>query len=150
MSTEKKLNCTTLGCRMAYAVKGIMRLMQQRFRQEGIKLTIEQFFMLNILDNMEGLILQELAEIVDRDKSAVLRHIDGLEENHYVARSKDPEDGRRKILLVTKKGMLMLEEAKMLEKEVNDELTRHIPSGKLREYEKNIDKIYDNAMEVIH
>lgn len=149
MDLEKKLYCNTIGCKMAYAVKGIMRLMQQRFRDHELNLTIEQYFVLNILDNKEGLILQDLAEMLGRDKSAVLRHIDGLEEHHYVVRRKDREDKRRKILLVTKKGAIILEEAKKLAERVNDELTSHIAADKLQEYKDNIDRIYETALENI-
>ena len=148
MTLNKKLHCTTIGCKMAYAVKGIMRLMQHRFSETGINLTIEQFFILNILDNEEGLILQDLAEIVDRDKSAVLRHINGLEEHHYVVRSKDPDDRRRKILLVTKKGVNELMKAKQVADHVNEEVTDHIPAAKLDEYQKDIDIIYENAIAI--
>lgn len=149
MALEKKLYCRTIGCKMAYAVKGIVRLMQQRFAEHELDLTIEQYFVLNILDNKEGLILQDLSEILGRDKSAVLRHIDGLEEHHYVARSKDPDDKRRKILLVTKKGVTVLEKAKDVAQQVNNELTRHISENKLEEYKQNIDKIYESALSKI-
>lgn len=145
MDLEKKLCCNTIGCKMAYAVKGILRLMQQRFNKHGLNLTIEQYFVLNILDNREGLILQDLSELLGRDKSAVLRHIDGLEKHFYVARQKDPQDKRRKILLVTKKGAEIFEEAKRLAEEVNNELTRHIPADELDDYKNNIDKIYEKA-----
>lgn len=146
MTQNKKLHCTTIGCKMAYAVKGTIRLIQQRFTECRINLTMEQFFVLNILNNEEGLILQDLAEIVDRDKSAVLRHINGLEEHHYVVRSEDPDDRRKKILLITKKGMKELDKAREVADQVNDELTEHIPSAKLDEYQKNIDIIYEKAV----
>jgi len=134
---------------MAYAVKGTIRLMQQRFSEEKISLTIEQFFILKILDNEEGFILQDLAKILDRDKSAVLRHIDGLEDHHYVARAKDPDDGRRKILLVTKIGVKELEKAEQVADQVNDELTEHISAAKLEEYQKNIDLIFEKAIALV-
>jgi DNA-binding MarR family transcriptional regulator len=146
MTSNKKLHCATIGCKMAYAVKGILRLMQQRFTESSVTLTMEQFFILNILDNEEGLILQELAEIVERDKSAVLRHINKLEEHQYVARSIDPDDKRRKILLITKKGVKELDEARNVADHVNDELTEHIPAEKLDEYQKNIDIIYEKSI----
>lgn len=120
--------------------------MRQRFSEEEINLTIEQYFVLNILDNEEGLILQDLADLISRDKSAVLRHIDGLEQHHYVARCKDPEDKRRKILLVTKQGVKILKQAKKIAEQVNDEVSCHIPEKKLAEYKQNIDMMYEEAV----
>ncbi|MDZ7692991.1 MAG: hypothetical protein U5K69_18020 [Balneolaceae bacterium] len=52
---------------MAYSLKGIKRMLDKHFTQENIALTLEQYFVLNILDNEEGLILKELANIVDRE-----------------------------------------------------------------------------------
>lgn len=146
MSLNQKLYCRTLGCKMAYSVKGIKRILDRRFTEEEIKLTLEQYFVLNILDNEEGLILKELAEIVDRDKSAALRHIDCLEEKHFVARATDPKDKRRKILLLTKQGMQELQKARDLDQQVHRELTRDIDREKLKEFETFLTSIYECAM----
>ena len=148
MSLNQKLYCNSLGCRMAYAVKGITRMLKKRFSQEGIALTLEQYFILNILDNEEGLILQELADIVDRDKSAVARHIDGLEENHFVLRASDPEDKRRKVLHVTKTGMGELQKAKALDQQVNEEITSHFDPKKVEAVEAMLSRIYEKSSEM--
>lgn len=148
MSLNQKLYCNSLGCRMAYAVKGITRMLKKRFSQEGIELTLEQYFILNILDNEEGLILQELADIVDRDKSAVARHIDSLEENHFVLRAPDPEDKRRKMLHVTKPGMAELQKAMALDKQINDEITSHFDSQKVEAVEAMLSRIYEKSLEI--
>ncbi|MDR8394028.1 MarR family transcriptional regulator [Aliifodinibius sp. S!AR15-10] len=143
---KQKLYCITLGCKMAYSLKGIKRMLTKRFTKDEIALTLEQYFVLNILDNEEGLILKELAEIVDRDKSAVLRHIDGLEEKHFVARATDPKDKRRKILLVTKQGMNELQKAREMDQKVHSELTESIDNDKLKEFESLLTEIYERAM----
>ena len=127
---------------MAYVVKEIIRSLKKRFQKEGINLTIEQFFILNILDNEDGLILQELAEIVDRDKSAVLRHIDGLEKNHFVTRVKDDEDKRRKLLLVTKPGIKVLEKARAVDQQLDKEITGKIENIETKEFEDALTKMY--------
>jgi DNA-binding MarR family transcriptional regulator len=146
MALDKELYCHTLGCRMGYAVKAMMRLFKNRLCKERIGLTLEQYFILNILDNEEGLILQDLAEIVDRDKSAVLRHIYGLEENYFVARTTDPEDKRRKLLLITKRGMNVLEKARKIDKQVNEDVTKNIGDDKLRELKISLSEIYERAL----
>ncbi len=127
---------------MAYVVKEIIRSIKKRFEEEGINLTIEQFFILNILDNEDGLILQELAEIVDRDKSAVLRHIDGLEKNHFVTRVKDDEDKRRKLLLITKPGIKVLEKARAVDQQLDKEITEKIENIETKEFEEALANMY--------
>jgi len=148
MKLKQKLYCNTLGCKMAYAVKGIMRRLAARFASQDVDLTLEQYFILNILDNEEGLILQDLANIVDRDKSAVLRHIDGLEEHCFVVRTTDANDKRRKILIVTKPGLKELEKARKLEEKVHQEITGHLKGEKLKEFEEILSKIYKKTLSI--
>lgn len=142
MSLKQKLCCDTLGCKMGFTVKGILRMLDTKFTQQKIDLTLEQYFLLNILNNEEGLILQDLSEILDRDKSAVTRHINGLEDKHFVARTTDPDDKRRKILLITKPGVRVFEEANKLAKQINNDLTRHISKEDLKKFESILSTIY--------
>lgn len=132
---NQNVYCNTTICRMAYVVKGVISLLKERFQSNDIALTIEQFFILNILDKEEGLILQELAEITERDKSAVLRHIDALEKNHFVTRVTDQQDKRRKLLLITKPGMQTLEAARAVDKELDREITMQIKNMALDDFE---------------
>lgn len=143
MHLKQKLYCETTGCRMAYVVKEMVRTLKKRFEKEGINLTIEQFFILNILDNEDGLILQELADIVDRDKSAVLRHINGLEKHHFVTRVKDEEDKRRKILLITKPGLKALENARKVDQQLDKEINNKVQNVEMEEFEDALTKMYE-------
>lgn len=124
---------------MAYVIKEMLRILKSRFAEENIELTVEQYFILNILDNEDGMILQEVAEIVERDKSAVLRHVNGLEGNHFITRVKDDEDRRRKLLLVTKRGMKVLEKAREVDRQLDEEITRRIKV-----------KPFEDALSVMH
>src|SRR5699024_2567359 len=119
MSLKNKFSCKTLGCNMGFTFKGILRTLENEFEKAGVKLTIEQYFLINILNSEDGLILKELAEIVDRDKSAVLRHVNSLEENQFIARATDPTDKRRKIIYITRPGMRALAEAQELDEKID-------------------------------
>lgn len=145
MSLNHKLYCHTLGCKMGFTVKGILRMLEEQFQHEKVNLTLEQYFLLNILENEGEMIIQELASILDRDKSAITRHINGLEENGFVSRTPDPEDRRRKILLVTKPGIQVLAKAKHLEAQINDHITHHIPEKKLTEFEDILNSIFERT-----
>jgi DNA-binding MarR family transcriptional regulator len=127
---------------MAYVVKEIVRSLKERFVEENINLTIEQYFILNILDNEDGLILQELAEIVDRDKSAVLRHIDGLEQHHFVTRVQDDADKRRKLLFITKPGINVLEKARAVDQQLDEEINAEVKNIETKEFEDALAKMY--------
>lgn len=144
MRLKQDLYCHTTGCRMAYVVKEIIRTLKKRFVDNDVDLTIEQYFILNILDNEDGLILQELAEVVDRDKSAVLRHIDGLEEKHFVTRVTDSDDKRRKLLLVTKPGMIMLDKARQIDQNIDKELMQEIENIEAKKIEQALSNMYNH------
>ena len=146
MTSENKFCCQTLSCKMGFAVKAVLRLISSRFTEEEVDLTIEQYFILNILDHEEGLILQDLADILDRDKSAVLRHLNCLEEKHFVARTTDPDDKRRKVLLVTKSGLEVLNKARTLAQKVNEELVSDLPEEKLEYFEHMVTSLYEKAI----
>lgn len=148
MSLKNKLYCHTLGCKMAFAIKGIKRMLSKRFENEELELTLEQYFILNILDNEEGVVLQDLAEIVHRDKSAVLRHINGLEKNRFVLRTPDPKDKRRKLLIVTKPGIKVLKQARQVDNHLNKELTSHLNDGQRKEVEDLLTFIYEKSLSV--
>lgn len=128
---------------MAHVVKEILRAKKKRFCEKKIELTIEQFFILNILDNEDGLILRELAEIVDRDKSAVLRHIDGLEQKNFITRVTDPKDKRRKSLLVTKRGLKTLEKARSVSEELDEMISSQLKSISVNQLDKALLNIYE-------
>ena len=146
MSSENNLCCQTLSCKMGFAVKAVLRLISTRFAEKEVDLTIEQYFILNILDKKEGLILQDLADILDRDKSAVLRHLNCLEDKHFVARTTDPQDKRRKVLLITKPGLEVLNRARTLARDVNEELISDLPDDELEHFEQMVTTIYQKAV----
>lgn len=141
MPLQQKLYCQTTGCRMAYVVKEIARNLKDRFAENDIDLTLEQYFILNILENEEKLILRELATIVDRDKSAVLRHIDRLEKNHFVTRITDQKDKRRKLLSVTKRGLQVLQKARTVDDQLNRDLMNQVEIDK-NEFSKALSTMY--------
>ena len=145
MSSRKKFPFETLGSKLFNALKGIAQTVGKRFEEKGISLTLEEYFVLMILDSNEGIILKELAEMLDKDKSGVVRHIDSLEEKHFVARAVDPADKRRKTLLITKQGMNELQKARQLDEEVHRDLTRDIEVEKLRDFEAFLIQIHKYA-----
>ncbi|MDR1200377.1 MAG: MarR family transcriptional regulator [Tannerellaceae bacterium] len=60
--------------------------------------------------NNTDVIQQDIAEIMKKDKSVVLRQIDNLEKNNLVQRIVDPNDRRRNIIKITDKGMTLIDE----------------------------------------
>lgn len=87
------------------------------------KLTIEQFGLLYAINmKNEDVIQQDMANIMGKDKSAIYRVIDSLEEKELVRRVVDKNDRRKNFLMVTKKGEAVIEQYLEIEYKLIKEL----------------------------
>jgi len=145
MSFKSRLHCQTLGCKMGYTIKNMLKRLNEQFEKHDVDLTIQQFFVLNMLDREAGLILQDIAERYGKDKSAVFRHVNALEKKHFITRVTCADDKRKKILILTKPGMETLEKARLLETDVDRSLTGHINIKELAVFEKVLFEIFKKA-----
>jgi DNA-binding MarR family transcriptional regulator len=94
------------------------KAVEKAFIQAGLDLTFQHFIFLNLLSKNNTLIQQELADIVKKDKSAVLRIIAVLEGKNLVERIGDTCDRRKKTLFLTPVGKKLLKEAQKMEQNV--------------------------------
>ena len=87
-------------------MREIFRVFKKRINmqnEEEIRITAEQFHLLNAINSKkEEVIQKDMAEIMGKDKSAILRLIDSLEEKELVRRVVDKNDRRKNYLMVTK------------------------------------------------
>lgn len=107
---NKTLSLLEVG-KMMHAV---YRVFKRRFEgqiQEEVKISIEQFSLLHAISKeSEEVIQKDMAEMMGKDKSAILRLIDSLEEKELVRRVVDTKDRRKNYLMVTKTGNRVLEQ----------------------------------------
>ena len=78
--------------------------LETSFKENDIDLTAEQYSLLSKLWKCNGCIQQHLADACKRDRSAVTRMIDILENKNMVIRIPDKNDRRVKTVYLTKKG----------------------------------------------
>lgn len=91
--------------RMMHEVFRVFKKHFDNHQYEDIRITTEQFSLLHALSKTEEEVIQkDMAEVLGKDKSAVLRLIDGLEEKGLVRRVAAIEDRRKNYLMVTKLG----------------------------------------------
>jgi MarR family transcriptional regulator for hemolysin len=113
-----------LGMIIGRMMHEIFRVLKKRTGEIAeIKLTIEQFGLLHAINmKNEDVIQQDMAEIMGKDKSAIYRVIDSLEEKELVRRVVDKNDRRKNFLMVTKKGEAVIEQYLEIEYKLNKEL----------------------------
>ena len=123
----------------------IMRIMEEGFTQKGVKLNLYQFILLNTLSIKDDFILEDLAKVLYKDKSAILRYVNQLEDEHFIAKMKDKNDGRRKILVLTKKGMEVLEAAREVEWSIQESLTESLSNNEISSFKNVLEQMNKGA-----
>lgn len=111
----------------------------------GYDVNVEQLQILMVSYVTKGCIQQDLANILDKDKSAVLRSIDVLERKNIIHRTPSPTDKRMNIIQPTELGV---ELATILENSLMDfesSITDGIDSDELEIAIKVLQKIQDNT-----
>ena len=115
--------------------------------QTDIILTIEQFGLLHALNQKdEDVIQKDMAEVMCKDKSAILRLIDTLEEKELVRRVVDLNDRRKNFLMVTKKGEKIIAQYLKIEKELTSEVKKGLTVEELATFYKVVSHIKEKAI----
>ena len=87
----------------------LTRLYDEHLSAHG--LTIGQFGIMTTMAYQGGASLQELANALDLDQSALSRGLAPLERDGLVVSSADPQDGRRRLLRLSDRGLAKLSAA---------------------------------------
>jgi MarR family transcriptional regulator, transcriptional regulator for hemolysin len=129
----------------------MLRALKKRTsEQTEAKLTIEQFGLLYAISKEKNEVIQtEMAEILGKDKSAILRMIDSLEKKELVRRVVDQNDRRKNHIMVSKKGERAIEQWLKIESILVDELLIGLDESDLKTFHKVSDHIRINADKIL-
>jgi MarR family transcriptional regulator, transcriptional regulator for hemolysin len=102
-----------------------------------LKITREQFKLLHaISQNNEEVIQTDMADMMGKDKSTILRLIDSLETKELVRRVVDTKDRRKNYLMVTKKGEEIIKQYEHILKVMIEELQQGLNESELNTFYK--------------
>jgi MarR family transcriptional regulator for hemolysin len=102
-----------------------------------LKITREQFKLLNaISQNKEEVIQKDMADLIGKDKSTILRLIDSLESKELVRRVADTKDRRKNYLMVTKKGEELIKQYENIFSAIFEELQQGLNESELNIFYK--------------
>lgn len=93
--------------------------------------------------------LIDIAKTLKRDKAQVARLVDELCEINMVKREPNPNDGRSKLLKLTKKGYAFFESIEKIEAEFSEQLTIDISAKDLEIFFAVSDKLSANLREIV-
>ena len=77
---------------------------QKKLRENGFKITVDQWLIIKVLMENPGISQQNIAEKAFKDNASVTRIIDLLVKSKYLDRKVNPKDRRTSILKVTPEG----------------------------------------------
>lgn len=93
---------------LMFKFKDLHKLMYNKanklFCKEGMPLAVEQLPVLMVLFYRGTMSQQEIADILERDKSSVLRSIKSLQTKSLISVAQDPFDKRKKMIKLTDEG----------------------------------------------
>lgn len=140
-------NYGSLGKALGFTLRMYTKKLQDMLKSEKIPLSVDQFVLLNIVHNHQTDITQiDLANYVGKDKSAVLRHIDYLEQVKLLGRSEDINDRRRKNLKLTHKGEELLNKGRMIEQKLTLSVMKGMTKTEAEHFMKTMDLILNNIL----
>ncbi|MDN5214776.1 MarR family transcriptional regulator [Fulvivirgaceae bacterium BMA12] len=88
--------------------KTAKRFTQRELDKKGWDITIDQWVLLKIVEESNGLSQNELAEKSSRDGASITRSLDILEKKHYLERKATPEDRRQYKISLTPEGQAFI------------------------------------------
>jgi MarR family transcriptional regulator, lower aerobic nicotinate degradation pathway regulator len=112
---------------------------------ESLGLTTALFALLNVLGTHEGAIQQELGAAMSIDPSTMVSLIDQLEAAGLAKRRPRPTDRRAREVAITPKGRRVLERARQLAMQVEDEVFRGLSGAERRQMVALLRRALDSA-----
>lgn len=141
----QEINKLSLGFQMGETFKMIGRLIAIEIPKQGVDITMEQFILLMAINRRTDTTQNELAQVFNKDKSAILRLTDELERKKLLVRIMDDQDRRKKTLMLTKKGVETLEKVEAIEAAIHEHMLTGVSNNELKVFSGVLNKIRINA-----
>ncbi|MEO6188897.1 MAG: MarR family transcriptional regulator [Ginsengibacter sp.] len=120
----------TLGFMIIITGKMLLKNINTDFATLNSEITFEQMGLLYCIskNNEKNIIQQDIAFLMNKTKSAVLRTLDILEEKKFLKRGVMPNDRRKNVIQLTDKGWEVIKKMHVKFLELDDELNQGIDS----------------------
>lgn len=122
----------------------ISRFLNQNLKAEHIDLTKDQWTLMAILWQKDGISQQTLADATGRDKPSITRLLNNIQKAGFIQRKPDKEDGRKKRILLTKKGKDIQEKVVAVVDNTFQTITKGLSPDEITSIRKAFKIIYQN------
>ena len=113
-------------------------------RMNNIRLTPEQFLLIDLLWNQGPMSQQQLADSMRKDRNSITKLVDALERKELLMRQRSKKDKRSNIIVLTEKAEKMKEDAKEAGISMLDHVLDGISEEELRGFLSTLNKISEN------
>lgn len=130
---------------MDKAIRTYRIFAQKRLRENGYKITIDQWLIIKSIMENPGISQQEIGEKVFKDNASVTRIIELLVKSEYLEREVNPDDRRKSNLNVTDEGKSIVKKVHSLVLENRKTALAGILPEELEIMNKTLKRIISNC-----
>lgn len=116
----------------------------QTFKNAGLNLTPEQWVVLDLLNNCNGLSQSDLAEQSFKDAPSISRIIDTLVKKGYVQRKAAANDRRKFEIFLTPEGRKTVETLLPIVNDLRARSWQHLSSKDYEEFLRIMNQVFEN------
>lgn len=127
------------------AIRTYRNFAQKKLKENGYKITIDQWLIIKAILENPGVSQQELGEKVFKDNASVTRIIELLAKSGYLQREVNQDDRRKSNLNVTEAGKLIIEKVQSLVLENRKTALAGISLEDLEIMNRTLKKIIENC-----
>jgi MarR family transcriptional regulator, transcriptional regulator for hemolysin len=134
-----------LGYLLGRSLRVFKAQVAEEVKSMDFELSLEQYVILYRINSSCDLIQQDLANHFQKDKSLIVRQINGLIEKQYLVRLTNQEDKRKKNLILTQKGLDMMNQMTGLVMMVSRKLLSGVSDSDYAIFNGVLNKIQENG-----
>jgi DNA-binding MarR family transcriptional regulator len=127
--------------------KRVHEQLTREFNGRQFNVTVEQFSILAYLWYSEGANQQQLAEVLERDKTTIARVIRNMEKKNLLVRISDKEDQRAKLIYLTESGRKLRDEMIDASAQVYSKALENLEDDELSAGLELLQKIHQNLIQ---
>lgn len=145
MKVKKEIPEDFLGRNMWMSIRQYCKSISFALENQDEPLTFHHYIILKILYFHDEIVQQDIAEMMDQDKSSILRQLKMLEKRNLVTKLADTSDKRRNFIVLTEKGMKVTQNAIHVEKDKQANIMHGIKDKDFDVFSKVLFKIKENS-----
>jgi DNA-binding MarR family transcriptional regulator len=124
--------------------KRVKQYAQQRFKELGFNVTVDQWIVLKHLHEHEEMKQNELADLLCKDNPTLTRIIDLLCDKGLTIRTIHPQDRRSFVVSLTKEGIKKVQQLSPKVKDIRLKAWEGLTERDFNQFKKTLNSIYEN------